>query len=356
MSGEGSGSSNPTGMNEASAVPVVPLWEGESLQLESLRALLQEKCAQHAEEVAKLKEDLQKAHDNAEARLAALARKSDDKLKQHAAVYQALYAQLRKKYKAATSEQIFQEMTDERLKQKVRILRQNIKSFAMHFGCQNINECCWECCRGHIPRWSATDMERISDPDHPLVREWETVTPVSMLAYTWIILVRKVFGKFLWAGGDARGLHDVWVRLTGGGPQALRELQMWKAVTASRLLAPAHSETQVTSNVVDERQIRRKILGLWWTDFRHRLVNDFPRPQHRVLYGGHALEIIEQAVELDLEISKQGAHIEWVFDIVGRTDPGTSAEVPPSLSVVTVPALTKVGESNGDDLDKEPRP
>ncbi|KAK8071324.1 hypothetical protein PG997_011527 [Apiospora hydei] len=232
MSGERSGSSYSPGMNEVSEEPnshtlpegsvdpceardgrsrgseeiLVPVLEDASAQLESLRDVLKAQCARHAKEIADLKQFLEQAHARNKAllaELAELAQKYGLKLKQTRVVYQGQYTHLLQKYETATSQPIFQAMTDERLKKMVEILRQNVKALALR------------CCPDHGIRWSTEEMEYVTDPDDPLLRVGMPVTPVSMQAYFWIILVREVFGKFLWAGGDARKLHDVWVRLTG---------------------------------------------------------------------------------------------------------------------------------------------
>ncbi|KAK8071325.1 hypothetical protein PG997_011528 [Apiospora hydei] len=147
----------------------------------------------------------------------------------------------------------------------------------------------------------------------------------------------------------------------GGGPQALRKLQIWKAETASLLLSPATSKAYVTGNMEDERQIQGEIVRLGLKAFPYRLFYYMPDWED---WRDCVLYLIEQVVKLDLEISKQGAHIDWVFDLVGNTVPGAAAAVPSSSSssvggqqamkpVITVPALTKLGKSNGEDLDKE---
>ncbi|KAK8073413.1 hypothetical protein PG994_004312 [Apiospora phragmitis] len=336
----------------------------ESLQWNSFNDILDTQHAQHNNEVTSLKNDLQEANAHAEARLADLARQYERKLNWTIAEYDAQFTELMQKYKAARrqlaaaqaqDQGVFQDMTDVRLMQKVLSLRQAIRSFALLLHPQHLPGDP----RNHSLRWSAKETRHIPFPDHALARDGFPVTPVSMQAYTWKIMASKVFGKFVWAAGDAEGLHDVWVRLqgrTGGGPQALRKLQAWKATTASMMLGPAPSQTQFTTSQEDDRQIKEAIANICATAYPFRLFQHSDMGQNG-WYRGHLYHIVEQAVKLDLEICKQGAVIDWAFGTTSRADldnAGTDG-VTTRQMVVTAPALTKLGMSNGDDLDKEPR-
>lgn len=147
-----------------------------------------------------------------------------------------------------------------------------------------------------------------------------------------------------------------------GDVQALRQMEIWKATTASLLLGPTASQSEMTSNADAAHQIHRAIIRICEAAFPPRLFHGF-KDEDRDRYRSHVYHIIEQAVKLDLEICKQGAGILWEFgDVVGCMDhvhPSDKAEatdpeaVP--VRVITAPALMKLGKSNGEDLDLEPR-
>lgn len=65
-------------------------------------------------------------------------------------------------------------------------------------------------------------------------------------------------------------------------------------------------------------------------------------------------EILAEAVKLDAEIARQGSRVDWEFNCAGY-GVWTNPEVPGSgVSVVTAPALLRLGTSKGEDLDKQP--
>lgn len=139
-------------------------------------------------------------------------------------------------------------------------------------------------------------------------------------------------------------------------------MKIWKATTASLLLGPAPSQGEMTINLDAERQIHREIRGICEAAFPTRLFLGF---QEEVWdrYRGYVYQIMEQAVKLDLEICKQGAGVHWELgDVVGcmgndNYDPelGATHHTTVPMRIITAPALMKLGKSNGEDLDLEPR-
>ncbi|KAK8102079.1 hypothetical protein PG984_015225 [Apiospora sp. TS-2023a] len=368
----------------------VPLLEDETAQVDSLRALLKAQCAQHANEVAKLERDLQEAHNFIHAQFGEMKRMHDNEMRHTMAEHAAQYGELMQKYKAAgkqlaaaqsQTQGIFQDLTDDRLIKKALILRQTVKTFALLWRDLfiRVGE------TADILRWSARETRPLSLDGHPLLSDKLPITPVSMQAYIWHTIVARVFGRCLWAGEDAEYLYHILNQFNTPSPvrssltvisvkiranntpapkeykkqddvQALRKMKIWKATTASLLLGPTASQSEMTSNIDAERQIRREIRRICERAFPDRLFVGF-RAENRDRYRAHVYQIIEQAVKLDLEVSKQGAGIHWEFgDVVGcmdNYDPETEATLP--MRIVTVPALLKLGKSNGEDLDLEPR-
>ncbi|KAK8067599.1 hypothetical protein PG996_006711 [Apiospora saccharicola] len=343
----------------------VPLLEDETTEVDSLRALLKAQCAQHANEVAKLERDLQEAHNFIHAQFGDMKRKHENEMRQTKAQHDAQYGELMQKYKTAgkqlavaqsQTQGIFQDLTDDRLVQKALTLRQTVKTFAQLWRDLFIRV-------GKTPdvlRWSARETGPVSLDGHPLLLDKLPITPVSMQAYIWHTIVKSVFGKCVWAGDDAENLHHVWCRFNTykkqDDVQALRKMKIWKATTASLLLGPTVPQIEMTSNVDADRQIHRQIRRICNHAFPGRLFVGF-HEEVRYRYQMHVYQIIEQAVKLDLEVCKQGAGIHWEFgDVVGRMDnydPETEATL--SMRIITAPALLKLGKSNGEDLDLEPR-
>jgi hypothetical protein len=90
----------------------------------------------------------------------------------------------------------------------------------------------------------------------------------------------------------------------------------------------------------------------------------FIRSSEEKEYYGHLNHIIDKALELDREISKQVAQVEWVFD---DRQPRSSSRAShregwtqrassrgrEGVSVIVAPAVLKRGKSSGDNFDEE---
>ncbi|KAK8037666.1 hypothetical protein PG991_001012 [Apiospora marii] len=337
--------------------PCVPLPEEQSAQIDTLRELLSAQSTTHANEVAKLKQDLLKAHTFIHDKSNDLTREYERRLQQTKAEHDAQFGGLVQKYREAgrqlaaaqsQTQGIFQDLTDERLTQKVLILRQSIKAFAQLFPAQSV----YDGNRVEILRWSAHETKQINlRGGHPLLGEKMPVTPVSLQAYIWHLIVERVFGCFLWAGLEAKGLQHMLSRFDENrrtcDAQAIRKMKIWKATTASLLLGPAPSQNEMTGNDDAARQIHHEICRLCGVAFMRRLFAGYGL-QDQDRYRRHAYHILEQAVKLDLEISKQGAGVHW--DFFG--DKGRLISFTASLPIITAPGLTKLGNSNGDHFDR----
>lgn len=195
----------------------VPLLEEQSAQVDSLREVLRAQCAQHANEVAKLERDLHEAHLFIHTQFGDMKRMHEEEMRRTKAEHDAQYTELMQKYKAAgkqlataqsQTQGIFQDLTDERLVQKVLTLRQTVKAFALLFQNHFVYE------GGQIDslRWSAKEIRQVALFGHPFLRDNMPIIPVSMQAYIWHIVVKRVSNRFRWAGGDAEALQRVLCR------------------------------------------------------------------------------------------------------------------------------------------------
>lgn len=194
--------------------------EDQSAQADSLRELLKDQCAQHADEVAKLKRDLLEAHTSIHAQFREQTRLREEEVQRIQSEHDAHFGELRQKYKAAgkqlaaaqaQTQGIFQDLTDDRLTQKARILWQSVKALASLFQPRYMHGA------NGAPglRWLSYETgQAVPTPDgHPILRDNVPVTPASMQVYLWHIIVKRVSGKFLWAGDDADACQYFWHRL-----------------------------------------------------------------------------------------------------------------------------------------------
>lgn len=149
-------------------------------KIAALKAELQEKT----ELVTQLKEDLKRSEE-----------KYDELSKKHKAVG--------RKFLTAKPQMVgFHQISDARLTSKVRILRDSI----CNFGLDSFRDC--------QIKWPERYMADHNLPVLGFIRSWKTITPSDMEMYTWHILDRKIFGKFVWAGRDS-GLPEAWRNIKG---------------------------------------------------------------------------------------------------------------------------------------------
>ncbi|KAL5338346.1 hypothetical protein BJX70DRAFT_366852 [Aspergillus crustosus] len=193
--------------------------------------------------------------------------------------------------------------------------------------------------------------------------------PSVIQAFLWRFLVGAIFDNFRWAGETGISLRNMCRSLRPDGqyanattpiiPDEERRFQMWLASTTVLVLdaGSAPSKAKETASDVD-----RKIKSL--VENVRDVIDNFA-----VLtdpgYTQELTRIIEEAVQLDIEICRQVARIEWVFPPPGKEvafdsevmrldnqetaskDKGAEKQ---SVQLVMCPAMKKRGKSTGDEF------
>jgi hypothetical protein len=145
--------------------------------------------------------------------------------------------------------------------------------------------------------------------------------------------------------------------LDNDNPEAERKFQVWTATTTGHLL---------DSMVTEEGSESFKVIQIN-KEFFVAKICDTIDPFLRSREGGHAqelLRILDNAIALDKEISRQVARVEWVFPGKGGEsvyDPATmeleKGEEPyktnQEIVLAISPALKKRGKSTGEDFKLE---
>ncbi|KAK8876699.1 hypothetical protein PGQ11_001645 [Apiospora arundinis] len=350
-------------------------------QVETVRSLMEDQVAQHSEEsvqyaaeIASLKTEVLQLNAS-EVTLTQQLERSQSEIKNLQSKYDLMQIGMVQKCKAlektaekhrAVAEKalaairpdkntmVFQDLGNDRLVEKVINLRRSIKAFGQLFLHTSATSC-----------WSHKELRHMATFGHAIVKDGLRVTPPSMEAYTWYVLVHEVFGRFVWAGKDMMSLQNIWrhskkafpkdsTRVTAELLPTVRKIHIWRATTASLVLddAPTSSgspphENERMQQVTDFITLTCRSAFPTWL-FSHIYPGDQCRCQVRI--G----EILAEAVKLDAEIARQGSRVDWEFNCAGYgvwTNPEVLGN---GVSVVTAPALLRLGTSKGEDLDKQP--
>ncbi|KAK7971577.1 hypothetical protein PG989_016593 [Apiospora arundinis] len=318
-------------------------------QVETVRSLMEDQVAQHSEEsvqyaaeIASLKTEVLQLNAS-EVTLTQQLERSQSEIKNLQSKYDLMQIGMVQKCKAlektaekhrAVAEKalaairpdkntmVFQDLGNDRLVEKVINLRRSIKAFGQLFLHTSATSC-----------WSHKELRHMATFGHAIVKDGLRVTPPSMEAYTWYVLVHEVFGRFVWAGKDMMSLQNIW-----------RHSKKDDAPTSSG--SPPH-ENERMQQVTDFITLTCRSAFPTWL-FSHIYPGDQCRCQVRI--G----EILAEAVKLDAEIARQGSRVDWEFNCAGYgvwTNPEVLGN---GVSVVTAPALLRLGTSKGEDLDKQP--
>ncbi|KAI0430721.1 hypothetical protein F5Y09DRAFT_307085 [Xylaria sp. FL1042] len=253
--------------------------------------------------------------------------------------------------------QVPNQLADDEIIQKAMILRIEIRNFAIHHFEGNINQLGIN--QGSFD--SLNEFLRIS-PDCLKSYIATSSTRVNTIrALLWAYLLEKVFNQFSWtwrgAGTAFRNINgfldDLISEKASRDSQAKRKLHTWRASTAA-LLVEAMLLDEAKSNSDCQQLIQQ------WSNHISQLLEPFRLSRHQG-YEQELEGIISLSLELDKDICKQIANIEWVTpeDLPSsfvpemmELEPGQQQEG--SNDVVTLvlgPGLDKYGKSSGDKID-----
>lgn len=277
----------------------------------------------------------------------------------------------------------FYQVTDHYLIDLATRLRYNIRSFAIQYFGGELHR---------NVRMERTDFwdRYMTDatPDYEAYLASPGRRPSIIQSFLWKVLEGQIFGRFLWAGRASKHVrnlcqllrprecgHEVTYEddtmltfiIQGGqseagpesrpDPEAERKFQMWSATTIGLLFdsidvkeeSEAYNHTRNAKEYILEG-IRETIDPFLWSQDEGY--------QHQIL------GILDNALALDKEISRQVARVDWVFGIKKTSamfDP-TAMELEkgekPSMAnqqvlLVVAPAMKKRGKSTGEDFKVE---
>ncbi|KAI1425004.1 hypothetical protein F5Y12DRAFT_749254 [Xylaria sp. FL1777] len=244
----------------------------------------------------------------------------------------------------------FHTVTDDYLKQLVGELRYDVRCFA---------ELYFE----DLPPQPWPQQPRRADgrsPTFMFPEEYEQcpASPVLAQSFIWRILNKRVFERYEWPADRSVGvdLYGVsrFLRPKVTGPEeteraseyeALKRFHVWRATTANMVFS-ADSSTSPQDR---------------WRKFKDSLIKEHidpiilafvPSSEDRRYYD-LLNQIIEKALVLDREISRQAAWVRWLFE---DTESHSEAVAPinqEELHVIVAPALVKRGKSSGDGFEEQ---
>ncbi|KAK4215400.1 hypothetical protein QBC37DRAFT_481483 [Rhypophila decipiens] len=265
-----------------------------------------------------------------------------------------------------SQQQGFGVITDDYLVNSVKRLRYNIQTFAIQFYGEKAPILKDFRTKGYFSKLFHTVENLESDVLSPERRA------TAIQAIIWWVLVDKVFGRFRWLGQaaslHAHDLHNIlrpnWQRdYNHIGPRdaaAERKFQIWSASTAALLIELDHNQQGSSDNIISPLNIEDTDLLKGTLAF----LAEIPTPCDPHGLKQDLCQILQEAIDIDKEISGQVARIEWDFR-AGHTnmkfDPQYmvaakeygSAEAIDDVRLAIAPRMIKRGKSNGDDFETE---
>ncbi|KAL4931806.1 uncharacterized protein BDV17DRAFT_288390 [Aspergillus undulatus] len=271
--------------------------------------------------------------------------------------------------KAQAQHQGFYQVTDNYLIDLTTRLRYNIRNFAIqYFGGelsgkktpQSERSKEWE-------KYMVTTTPEPSDVEVFLLSERR---PAVIQGFLWRFLVDQVLDHFRWAGETGVTLRNLclFLRPEDGQysdssekivPEEERKFQIWLATTTAMILEagndPHVSETFKSQNKAKVASLVEKIRGI---------IDPFTTLQDQS-YQQELARILQECIELDKEICRQVARVEWDFPPpakeipfdpktmkrgTGETSPRDKKGNPQLIRLVICPAMKKRGKSNGEDF------
>ncbi|KAI1197315.1 hypothetical protein F5X97DRAFT_302347 [Nemania serpens] len=245
----------------------------------------------------------------------------------------------------------FHIVTDDYLKQLVAELRYDVRYFSESYF-EGLP----------LQRWPQRNEGKPTTKDI-LPEEYRNCPVSAVLAqsFIWRLLKTKVFERYQWPANDniGVGLNDISRYLRPNtssrdeaeGPskyENLKKFHTWRATTANMVFkADSSVDVQSIWNEYGYSVIENHIDPVVWP-----FIPEGEGDQYYALLN----KIIQKALVLDREISRQAAWIRWVFeDPDGR--PGRAESDSPAeqdwVRVIAAPALLKSGKSSGDMFEEQ---
>ncbi|KAI0835834.1 hypothetical protein F5Y06DRAFT_119873 [Hypoxylon sp. FL0890] len=257
--------------------------------------------------------------------------------------------------------QTFVQLDDQELIQKVSQLRFNIRNFVLqHFESgQPLSMKDSRACLNNILRYYPNILGSFEEFEY-----WMQIPPrrtMVIRAFLWAFLQRDIFGEFRWAGKDVAGtfyhmrkaLGSFLGAASGGTPdeiQAQRKFHTWKANTTTLVAEWMKLDHQEGRKEREEFSIEKaKEICSYLAAFSTSKDKEL---------ASRIADIIIEALDLDLLLSKQAACVQWWYGAgqeTQRFDPESmdlEGEVGDHVYLYLAPAVLKQGKSNGESFDR----
>ncbi|KAH8162686.1 hypothetical protein CIB48_g5552 [Xylaria polymorpha] len=182
-------------------------------------------------------------------------------------------------------------------------------------------------------------------------------SPALAQSFIWRVLEKKVFGHYKWTADKSIGSHlsrvSTFLRPNSSLNEteepsqidALRRFHVWRATTVNMVF---NEDT-----LVHPRDKWKKFEESLIAEYIDPVVSPFILPSESGRYYDLLIQIIEKALIMDREISRQAAWVRWVFDdLDGHTEtaPSTDQE---GARVILAPAMIKRGKSSGEAFEEQ---
>ncbi|KAL8305960.1 hypothetical protein RB597_003398 [Gaeumannomyces tritici] len=259
-----------------------------------------------------------------------------------------------------------EKLTDDYLFTEVKKLDFNIKKFAqLYFGDEHF--------RGASRNFSislATSQADVNE--RPVLRTLPGGCFRVAQASLWSLLVRSVFGQFVWClGGEERSLSDAFQKaekcmmalIKRSNPEKIQldaehKFHDWKAHAIRHCLQSSRTDDDAVSSSDELNSQLLNIVRGWLRPRQRRSIDNAAFA--RALAG-----ILDQSLKIDKEISRQPTPVKWLLPEMSRRfnfDPSSMEEVDDkstdhlsrrAVFVCVSPGLMRRGTSSGGDFDNE---
>ncbi|KAI0521986.1 hypothetical protein F5B22DRAFT_512772 [Xylaria bambusicola] len=245
--------------------------------------------------------------------------------------------------KQQTEAKPFHAVTDDYLKQLVQELKYDVRCFA---------ETYFE----DLPSQPWPQQPQLEDGSVPLrvlpeAYEQYPISPALAQSFVWRILKNKIFERYEWPANKSVGIDlygvSKFLEPTNGvnevnstaQSEALKKFHVWRAITANMVFNADAAASPKDS----------------WSTFKDSLITKHidpialafvPEVEYRRYYDLLG-NIVEKALVLDREISRQAAWVRWVFE---ESESSTSQG---NVDIIVAPALVKRGRSDGDGFEEQ---